>query len=98
MLYCFHCGHNITSTEHADRCTTVDIQEFIEKSESNISDLEHKPLMTHGLNNCTAVIIVVYKNNKPIKIVFGHDPDRISVSKKFQKQLKNMLHINLKYL
>ena len=95
MLYCFHCGHKITSTEHADCCTTVDMCEFIEKSETTIDELEHKPMMTHGLNGCTAVIIVVYKNNEPIKIVFGHDPDRISVSKKILETIKE--HITCKF-
>lgn len=98
MLYCFHCGHKITSTEHADCCTTIKMLQFIEKSDTTINELKHKPMMTYGLNGCTAIIILVYKSNEPFKIIFGHDPDRNNVSKKILETIRKHITCTFKVL
>ena len=39
MLYCFHCGYKIISTEYATGTNIM--RKFIEKSKSAISELEY---------------------------------------------------------
>jgi hypothetical protein len=68
----------VTSEEHMDKCNTVSkygIMDFEDRG----GGAEFKPVMTYGLWNCTALLMVFFRPSDneeeediPFKVVLGH--------------------------
>jgi hypothetical protein len=87
-MACQACGYHVTSEEHMDKCNTVSkygIMEF----EVGEGGAEFKPIMTYGLWNCTALLMVFFRpsNNEediPFKVILGHRPSAEQVAAWFR--------------
>jgi len=71
-LICQACFHLVTSPEHRDRCNTSSMYQV----NKFIISPEFKPMMTYGLGECTALLMVYFTKdtNMVYKVVLGHHP------------------------
>lgn len=67
-LICYLCNYSIMSSQHCESCDTVTMCQF---KTSNYLLEDFKPLMTYGLNGCTALIAI---NKSSGDIIFCHHP------------------------
>ncbi len=90
-LTCQACFYLVTSPEHRDRCSTSSMYEV---KESIISP-EFKPMMTFGLNGCTALLMVYFTKDTNIvyKVVLGHHPIKENILSWFTKYYKDNYNI-----
>lgn len=69
---CLLCKYDITSIEHRNKCTTVNMNtiKYVDLCKESIP----KSLMTYGLCGCSAILIIKYQKNtnKSINIAFAH--------------------------
>jgi len=72
VLICDHCKAEIISQIHRDRCNTVSMYGI----KQSIISAEFKPMMTYGLDGCTAILMVFFRKgtNECYKAVLGHHP------------------------
>ena len=89
MITCFHCGYKIISQEHKNLCTTINIMQYFENS--NINELKQKPMMANKINGSSVIIIVIYKDEEPIKIIFGHDSYGFKIQNKMLTRMLNKI-------
>jgi hypothetical protein len=69
VMICYNCKSEITSKHHYNKCDTICM--FGCKS-SNYSKPDFKPMMTFGLNGCSALVMINQTTNQ---IFFGHHPE-----------------------
>lgn len=89
VLECQICGYTILSEKHRESCNTV---EMWQSSQQDINP-KFKPMMTYGLNGCTAAFMIVKDNNQFIKSMMIHDPEKHKV----MNYLKTKLLENKKF-
>jgi len=79
VMICDSCYNSITSEKHHSSC--VNIQMWQIKEQNIEPTIPFKTMMTFGLGGCTAIIIALFDKitNKPIKVIFGHHPDKEDV-------------------
>jgi tRNA A-37 threonylcarbamoyl transferase component Bud32 len=82
-LKCQSCNYLVTSQEHRDRCTTSSMYEV----NQIIISPDFKPMMTYGLGECTALLMVFFTKdtNTVYKVVLGHHPNKENVLQWFTK-------------
>ena len=86
MLICNTCAHKITSVYHSTHCTTIGMWQLIENTPEQ---LKEKPMMTYGLNGCTACIVCMYDGDNLVKVVFTHNPSQYMIFNKISKIITN---------
>ena len=75
VLECQICGDTILSEKHRESCNTVEMWQSRQQDFNPI----FKPMMTYGLNGCTASFMIVKDNNQFIKSMMIHDPEKHKV-------------------
>ena len=82
-IKCEYCKNSIISEEHLQQCNTVMMWE-IQKYDITSN---FKPLMTFGLNGCTAILMVFFnkENNNCVRVVLGHHPEKDRIIEWYNK-------------
>lgn len=85
-IQCLNCYYPITHCKHLQTCITVGMWQF---KIQQISLDKFKPMMTYGLNGCTAVLGAQFNKNNGVfsSILLVHDPSKDIVRNKIQSYL-----------
>lgn len=75
-MICDSCYNPITSEKHHSSCENIEMWQI--KKQNVEPTIPFKTMMTYGLGGCTAIIIALFDKitNKPIKVIFGHHPNK----------------------
>ena len=82
-LTCQSCKNSVTSQEHRNMCSTSTMYQVKE----SIILPDFKPMMTYGLEGCTALLMVFFNKdtNAVYKVVLGHHPIKENILEWFNR-------------